>query len=468
MNIKNANDIIKDNYIEYITYTTKSRNYPDIVDGCKPAHRRCIEQIYKECPRHFVKAATAIGAIVKSHPHPSSIFGTLVPLTQKDSPFPIFDGQGNWGDRLTNSEPSAERYVEIKISDLSSSIFESYSDYVDTIEGDLNNIEPEHLATYLPLALLNGTYSIPTGMSTVDIPPLCASDLCDYAMEILKSKDISYIPDTFIRPNLGEVQIKSTKKEWKQLIDNGSGKISIMPKIKLLSEKKLEIIALPESKSIENVNKILQNELDKDQIDIRDETTNRLSIIVEIRPYKKLNIKPLAQRLLEKLTTTKSYRFIYSDKGQIVHCGVPTNMRYCLEYLIKCSKRWVKQSIDSLKIKLKVYEIIEDLKKSGKIEQLYKKTQIQSVEFIVSEYKVNESIAKDVLSKPISYLTKAHDSEIKSLKEQLEKYKNIDKDIYTYLYNQYGELKKNISTTFSNKHITTFYTKRSNMNKLIS
>lgn len=468
MDIRNSNDIVKDNYIEYITYTTKSRNYPDIVDGCKPSHRRCIEQVYNECPKHFVKATTAIGAIVKAHPHPSSIFGTLVPLTQQDAPFPIFDGQGNWGSKIPYSEPSAERYVEIKLSDLSSEIFESYNKYVDTIEGDLNNMEPEHLATFLPLALINGTYSIPTGMSTVDIPPLSASDLCDYAMSILKEKDLSYVPDTFIRPNLGKVQIKSKKSEWKSLLDTGSGRITIMPNIKILSDRKLEIVALPESKSIEHVNKILQAELDKDQIDVRDETTKSLSIIVEIRPYKKITIEPLAKRLVEKLTTMKSYRFIYYDNGQIVHCGMPTNMKYCLEYLIKCSKRWVTKSISDIKSKLKVYEIIEDLKKTKKIEQLYRKNSTESVEYIVTEYDVNESIAKDVLSKPISYLTKAHDSEIKVLKEQLKMYKSIDKDIYTYLYNRYSDLKKKINSTFSNNITTTFYTKRSTMNKLVS
>ena len=114
MDIRNANEIIRTNYADYITYTTKARNYPDIVDGCKPSHRRCIDQIYKECPKHFVKAATAVGAVVKAHPHPSSIFGTMVPLTQEDGPFTIFDGQGNWGSRIPYSEPSAEGTSNLK------------------------------------------------------------------------------------------------------------------------------------------------------------------------------------------------------------------------------------------------------------------------------------------------------------------------------------------------------------------
>ena len=466
--IRNCNSILVNNYADYIRYTTRFRNYPDIVDGCKPSHRRCIHQIYKDCPKHFVKAATAIGSVVKAHPHPSSIFGTLIPLTQKDGPFPIFDGQGNWGSKIPQSEASAERYVEIKISDLSSIIFESFSDFVDMVEGDLNNIEPERLATFLPLSLINGTYSIPTGMSTVDSPPLWAPDLCDYAIEVLRGKDLSKISDVFIRPNLGDVQIKSSRADWKNLIETGQGKISILPKIKITGDKRLEIVALPDTKTIEHVNKILQTELDRDQIDVRDETTKNLSIVVEILPYKKVNIETLAKRLTSKLTTTRGYRMIYSNDGAATFCGVYTNMRYCLEYLVKCAQRWSNKSVEDLSKKLKIFEAIESLKIDGNLTKLPKMGKNESIQFITKTYGITEPEAKEVLSKPISYITKEHDAEIKSLRKDLSNMKKIDSDIYSYLIERYEDIKKKIQEKFSDRNPTTFYTAKSRMKNLVS
>lgn len=460
---KNSNEIIRENYKSYIQYITKSRNYPSIIDGCKPAHRRCIEQIYKECPRHFVKSATAIGAIVKAHPHPSSIYGTLIPLTQIDAPFPIFDGQGNFGSRIPYSEASAERYTEIKISDLSSKIFESFNDYVDKVEGDLNNTEPQNLATFLPLCLLNGTYSIPTGMSTVDIPSLNALDLCDYAIDVLKHKDTSYKSEVFIRPNLGAVQIKSSKKDWQNLLNSGVGKISISPKIKPLSDRSLEIVALPETKTIDHVNKILQTELDKDQIDVRDETTDKLSIIIEIRPYKKINIESITKKLKEKLTITKSYRFIYSDNdGNVIFCGVPNNMKNCINYLIKCCNKWVKFNLLDMSNKLRVLEVIEEMKKDGFINELSKYNKTTAIKELMKKYKITEEQSLSVLSKPMSYLTKEHLDDIKSLKQEIKNYKIIEKDVYTFLITKYEEIKEMIRSKFKDSATTfTRQTKKS-------
>lgn len=469
MTIKNANNIIKDNYAEYIKYTTEFRNYPSIIDGCKPSHRRCIHQIYTECPKHFVKSATAIGAVVKAHPHPSSIYSTLVPLTQKDSPFPIFDGQGNFGSTIPQSEPAAERYTEIKISDLSSKIFESFSNFVDTVEGDLNNIEPQALATFLPLSLIHGTYSIPVGMSTVDTPALNALDLCDYAIEVLKSGDINTVPDVFIRPNLGNVQIKSSRKDWKSMLMNGYGKVQIAPKINIIDSKKLEIVALPESKSIDHINKILENEILRDVIDVIDETTTTLNIIVEIRPHKQVKIDDLAKRLTSKLTVNKNYRFIYSDiSGAAVHCGVSTNMRYCLEYLIKCAIRWAEKSVSDLQYKLSILEVLEQLRNDEEaLQTLVKSTKASAVNFLIDKYNINKEQANSVLSKPISYLTSEHSSELREIKTELKQFKKIKDDIYTYLVNKYTELKREITKTIMKNRVTTTFTRDKKLSNLI-
>ncbi len=466
ISVLNSNDIIKENYIEYGKYVISTRAYPDIVDGCKAIHRRCIDQVYKECPRHNQKAAAVIGSIVKAHPHPSAIFPVLVSLTQPDGPFPIFDGQGNWGSAQPPTDASAERYVELKISDITCKLFEAFSSNVDMVEGDMNNMEPHRLATYIPLCFLEGSYGIPVGMSTVNIPPLYAPDICDYAIEVLKN-NLEYEPDTLIKPNLGLVQINSSKKEWKQVLTKGLGKIKISPRIVMLTDKKLEITAMPDGKTITNVFKILQPELEKDQIDVRNETTNKLSIIIEVLPYKKVNIETLAKRLMDKLMVNESYRFIFADDGVAVHTGFNGCMKYCLEYLIKCSTNWAQETLSGLQFKVRILEVIEELKRDGNVSKLPKMDKQEAISFLTNTYNILETQAISVLSKPLSYLTKEHLSEIQSLNAEVSHMREINKDIKGYLITQYTELKKDILQLIKNKPATTFLTKASSAYKLI-
>lgn len=459
-NIKNALEAIKENYIDYSKYVVRTRAYPSLVDGCKAIHRRIIDTCYKNLPKkHLVKSPNAIGEIVKLHPHPSAIYPVLASMASPiDCPFPLFDIEGNFGGN--GFAPAAERYTSLGLSELAGKIFEQFSTSVDMIEGEMDKNEPANLATFLPLSFLMGSYGIPVGMSTVNIPALNPLDIIAYCIEVLKTGDLTAKPDVLVKPNVGNVYVKSSKSDWQKMLSRGLGKIAYAPKIEV-QEKSLIISGVPSGKDFKNVLDILAPEIEKDQIDARDETDkNGLCFVVEILPYKKVNINSLAKRLTDKLTVNESYRFIFADDGVAVHAGFQTAMSYTLSYLQTCCLRWIDKEIVSLDGVIKILSIIEQMKKDGALMKLPTFDRSQAISYIMTTYEASEEIAKTVLSKPLSYLTKEHAQEIKEYKDNLKLFKERRKDVNGYLIEQYEALIPEVKKVLKNKEMTTFLTKK--------
>ena len=453
---KDGTELIQENYKAYAKYVCETRAYPDIIDGTKSIHRRIIYGIDKGCKKGIVKSPELIAATVIYHPHPTSIYPVIVSMASPyDCPFPLFDIEGNFGGN--GFPPAAERYTSANLSDLALSIFEPFSDYVDMVEGEMDKEEPEHLATLLPLCFLHGSYGIPVGLSTVNIPALSPNDLIKYYIDVLKSKDYRTESSVLVRPNIGNVKVVSDQEDWETLLKKGGGTIKVAPNI-ILDKKlnKLEIIGLPSGKSVTHVMAILSNELTKDQINFRDESTIGTKYIVEVLPYKKVDIEEIYERLVKKLTVSQSFKFIFAEKGISVFCGFQNVIKRNLEYTIKCCGRKLKHEIDVLQFKLKVLEVIELMKKDGNLIKLVKMTQNEAIEFIKTTYSVVEEQAKSVLGKPISYLTKEHRPEIDALYKDLEITNNRNDDVYAYLTELYTDLQLRVKEFTRGKDQTVF------------
>ena len=96
-------------------------------------------------------------------------------------------------------------------------------------------------------------------------------------------------------------------------------------------------------------------------------------------------------------------------------------------------------------MKLKVLEIIEEIKLSGSIRDLVDFDTQGAIIYIASNYNTTEEIASKVFQKPLSYLTKAHLDEIESLKNQIFELENDNRDIYEFLIKKYKNLKKELN-----------------------
>ena len=206
------------------------------------------------------------------------------------------------------------------------------------------------------------------------------------------------------------------------------------------------IYELPKGKNAESVHKILEKEFLADKIDIRDETTSSVRVVVEKVPYKQVDMEEIYQRLYNKLQANENCNMAFFDQSKIyVPCGFHSVVKANLQYLIDTHKNRLNHQISELKNKLRVLEIIEAMKQSGNIKQLVDFSFEEAIKYITEKYQTTKDIASKVLQKPISYLTKEHLKEIEDLENDIKLLEEDDRDIYEFLIKKYKNLKKLIA-----------------------
>jgi len=158
------------------------RAIPNVLDGCKPGHRRILYGMFKlgALPsKKMFKAAKAVGAVMGDyHPHgDSAIYATIVGMAQ---PFnymaPLIEGQGNWGALSDPKSYGAYRYTECRLTDQAMALLGHAPGVIDgDIELDENAVvmmpnysgeieEPTVLPAMFPNYVVNGYEGIGTGI----------------------------------------------------------------------------------------------------------------------------------------------------------------------------------------------------------------------------------------------------------------------------------------------------------------
>ena len=181
----NIEEEMSRDYIDYSMSVIVGRALPDVRDGLKPVHRRCLYAMHELGNTHntkHVKSARVVGEVIgKYHPHgDSSVYDAIVRLAQDFSlRIPLVDGHGNFGS-IDGDPPAAMRYTEVRmqkvtdelLGDLEKDTVDMMPNFDETLE------EPTVLPGKLPNLLLNGSSGIAVGMAT-NIPPHNLGELCD-------------------------------------------------------------------------------------------------------------------------------------------------------------------------------------------------------------------------------------------------------------------------------------------------
>lgn len=456
---KNALELVKENMRGYGIYIAQGRSYPCIYDGLKSSYKRAIYGMYLNNKHQIVKVAELAAFALPYHPHPTSISSVIVSLGDDGNKLKLMKTQGNWGDSSKKVEPSADRYIGGYLPTLSENLMCDSVEYCNYVKGEIDKDEPEALPVYLPICFINGLSGIPSGLPTLNIPTLDIDDMIDYYIDILNHKDLNYKPKKYPMPNM-EINIVSSKADWNNVMETGKGSIKTAPIMEIDDKGKITITALPGAKDIENVQKIIEKELLLEKIDILDETADKLKITIERVPHKQCDMKEIYNRLYNKLQSSENINMAFFDSEKIyVPCGFNKVVRSNLEYLIRTHKNRIAHQLVDLNKKLKVLEIVADLRSSNAVKKLAEFTCDEAEQFIMTKYKVDEEIASKVFQKPLSYLTKEHDQEIEDLKNQIIELENDDKDIYEYLIKKYKELKKEIDKVIKDRFIPTKFLK---------
>ncbi len=290
----------EERYLAYALSVITSRALPDVRDGLKPVQRRILYAMYQNLrltagarPR---KSAAVVGEVLgKYHPHGDvAAYEAMVRMAQPFAlRYPLVIGEGNFGS-LDGDSPAAMRYTEARLAPLAEELLRDVRDetvdFRDNYDATLR--EPIVLPAAIPQLLMNGSTGIAVGMAT-NIPPHNLSEVIDALTALIADPDLTskdlckYIkgPDF---PTGGE--ILNTRAELRTIYETGHGPIRLRGQFKEETDRrrrKIIITSIPyatnKSRIVEEIAENIINRKLPQAVDVRDESTDTIRIVVEIK-----------------------------------------------------------------------------------------------------------------------------------------------------------------------------------------
>ena len=295
----NIEEEMSRDYIDYSMSVIVGRALPDVRDGLKPVHRRCLyamHELKNTWNSKHVKSARVVGEVIgKYHPHgDSSVYETIVRMAQSFSlRVPLVDGHGNFGS-IDGDGAAAMRYTEIRmqrvtdemLGDLEKETVDMAANYDETLE------EPTVLPAKLPNLLLNGSSGIAVGMAT-NIPPHNLGELCDgidYYVQHREECTIDELMQFVKGPDFPTGAQICGYNGINAMYKLGRGQLTVRGLANVEEKNGRERIIITEIPYGVNKTDMIKHmaELVKDKViegvsDIRDESKDDIRIVVEIK-----------------------------------------------------------------------------------------------------------------------------------------------------------------------------------------
>ncbi|MBR4937625.1 MAG: DNA topoisomerase 4 subunit A, partial [Kiritimatiellae bacterium] len=296
----NIEEEMSRDYIDYSMSVIVGRALPDVRDGLKPVHRRCLyamHELHNSWNTKHVKSARVVGEVIgKYHPHgDSSVYDTIVRMAQPFSlRVPLVDGHGNFGS-IDGDGAAAMRYTEVRmqrvteelLGDLEKDTVDMVPNYDETLE------EPTVLPAKLPNLLLNGSSGIAVGMAT-NIPPHNLGELCDGIDYYVRHREECTVDDLmqFVKgPDFPTGAQVCGYNGINAMYKLGRGQLTVRGKAEVVTEKNgRERIIITEIPYCVNKTEMIKHmaALVKDKVvtgisDIRDESKDDVRIVVEVK-----------------------------------------------------------------------------------------------------------------------------------------------------------------------------------------
>jgi DNA gyrase subunit A len=291
----------EERFISYALSVITMRALPDVRDGLKPVQRRILYAMYQNlrlsAGARARKSAAVVGEVLgKYHPHgDQAAYEAMVRMAQPFAlRYPLVHGEGNFGS-LDGDSPAAMRYTEARLTAIAEELLRDIRH--DTVEFrdnyDATLREPSVLPSALPQLLVNGGTGIAVGMAT-NIPPHNLAEVVAALIALvddpsLQTKDLlKYIkgPDF---PTGGE--ILNTRAELRQIYETGQGAVRVRSQYKpeKTGRKNCVIItSIPymtnKATIVEEIAGCITSRNLPQAIDVRDESTDIIRIVVEMKP----------------------------------------------------------------------------------------------------------------------------------------------------------------------------------------
>lgn len=297
----NIEDEMKRSYMDYAMSVIIGRALPDVRDGLKPVHRRCLYAMYdmsNDYNKPYKKSARVVGDVIgKYHPHgDTAAYDTIVRMAQDFSlRYMLVDGQGNFGS-VDGDRAAAMRYTEIRLRQLTHELLADLDKETVIMAPNYNDelMEPTVLPSKFPNLLVNGSTGIAVGMAT-NIPPHNLSEVIDGIVAIINNPEITFDELLTLIPG-PDFPTGATIYGRQGIYDaysTGRGIIQIRAKAHVESAKKSErqsiiITELPyqvnKARLIEKIAELVKERKVEGITEIRDESDREgMRIVIEVK-----------------------------------------------------------------------------------------------------------------------------------------------------------------------------------------
>ena len=188
-------DEMRESFIDYSMSVIVSRALPDVRDGLKPVHRRILyamNELGLSPGRPYKKSATVVGDVLgKYHPHgDSAVYDSMVRMVQDFSlRYPLVDGQGNFGS-VDGDSAAAYRYTEARLTALAVEMLQDIDK--ETVAYAPNFDDRLQEPTVLPSKLPNLLVNGSSGIAVgmaTNIPPHNLGEVADAVAHLVDNPD---------------------------------------------------------------------------------------------------------------------------------------------------------------------------------------------------------------------------------------------------------------------------------------
>jgi DNA gyrase subunit A len=297
----NIEDEMKRSYMDYAMSVIVGRALPDVRDGLKPVHRRCLYAMYdmsNDWNKPYKKSARVVGDVIgKYHPHgDSAVYDTLVRMAQDFSlRYPLVDGQGNFGS-IDGDRPAAMRYTEIRmkqlahepLADLDKETVEYGPNYDDSLK------EPLVLPSKFPNLLVNGSSGIAVGMAT-NIPPHNLAEVIEGIIAVIGNPQLSFeeLMELIPGPDFPTGGFIYGREGIVSAYRTGRGIIQMRARVQIETQKKTErqsivVTEIPyqvnKARLVEKIAELVKEKKLEGISDLRDESDREgMRIVLELK-----------------------------------------------------------------------------------------------------------------------------------------------------------------------------------------
>lgn len=436
----NLTKTLEDNFARYAGMVIQDRAIVDVRDGLKPAARQLayaqyIDKLTYDKP--FKKATKSVASGM-SHFYvhgDASAYSTLIRMGKPFAMrYPLEEVQGSYGNQMENDNEAASRYVEMKLSELGTHLFDSIEKNTIEEEDWRENYDgTEKYPAVLPSIgfynLVQGSTGIGVALAS-SIPQFNLREMNSALIKLLWNEDVPF-EEIYCAPDFATGATIINGEEIKESIKNGTGpSIKIRAKIENdYQNNQLIVTELPygvyTNTICKQLNQAIEENPDCDIVKFLDLTG--IKPLIKITLDKNANFGKVKE-FLYKNTALQSY--VSVNMVMLKDGKVPQVFGFkeaLLEYL-KHSKKVLRNKItfDLNKAKLRL-EIVEGYLKAlsiiDEVVALIKKqpNSASACMALMQNYNFSERQAKAILDLKLNRLVNMEIAKIQQEKEKLEK-----------------------------------------------